>query len=107
MHILPELGASRNNDANVNRSAGNASHGSSPTVSAAAAKQTPSSGSATPESATVTLSKDSDGRFFYKVTNSQTGELILEFPPEAVRTVGKGIEEYVRQHARKKLEAKV
>jgi len=62
----------------------------------------------TEATSSVTLERDTNGKFFYRVTNSRTGEVIMEFPPEAVRTVSKGIEEYVQQHApsTKKLEAK-
>jgi hypothetical protein len=56
----------------------------------------------------VTLQKDSDRRFYYRVTDSRTGQPILEFPPEVIRNVGQGKEEYLKQHARpaKKLEVK-
>jgi hypothetical protein len=71
-----------------------------------AAKPAASIIAVTPESA-VSLQKDASGRFYYLVTNAQTGQPILEFPPEAVRNVGAGIAEYVQQHTRlNKLEAK-
>jgi hypothetical protein len=81
--------------------------GSAPARNMEPPKSAASELSAIPES-TVTLEKDSDGRFYYRVTDSQNGAVILEFPPEAVRNVGQGIEEYVRQHTRptKRLEAK-
>jgi hypothetical protein len=70
-------------------------------------KQTSTAPPVDPESA-VTLQKDSDGRFYYLVTDARTGQPVLEFPPEVIRNVGQGIEQYLQQHARRgeKLEVK-
>jgi hypothetical protein len=102
MNILPEQKGSSAVDATQVK-ATSAPSGTSVKLAsshnASAAKTTAEPITVTPESA-VSLQKDSSGRFFYRVTNAQTGQVILEFPPEAVRNVGAGIEEYVQQHAR-------
>jgi hypothetical protein len=110
MLILPEVNGSRNEELNTTGPASNKNQETSKSVKSEQTKRTDTSHQApVPETPTsVTLNRDAEGKFFYRVTNSQTGELIMEFPPEAVRAVGKGIEEYVQEHARstKKLEAK-
>jgi hypothetical protein len=110
MHIRPELSGSKNEEIAAPRSTRSKDHDAPMSTESEQAKPSVSSPALpnTEATSSVTLERDTDGKFFYRVTNSRTGELIMEFPPEAVRTVSKGIEEYVQQHARstKKLEAK-
>jgi hypothetical protein len=109
MYILPELNGLRHEDASTSGSGKKVQ--SSPEASRSEGSERQGASPPLPgvetTTSSVTLERDSDGKFFYRVTNSRTGETIMEFPPEAVRTVSKGIEEYVQQHTRTaKLEAK-
>jgi hypothetical protein len=47
----------------------------------------------------VTLHQDSHGRAYYLVSDARSGQEIIEIPPEAVRAVGQGIQEYLREEA--------
>jgi len=49
----------------------------------------------------VTFRRDSNGRIYYVVADAQSGEEILEVPPKAVREVGQGIEDYLKQEESK------
>ena len=49
----------------------------------------------------VTFRRDSNGRIYYVVADAQSGEEILEVPPKAVRDVGQGIEDYLKQEESK------
>ncbi len=49
----------------------------------------------------VTFRRDSNGRIYYVVSDAQSGEEILEVPPKAVRDVGQGIEDYLKQEESK------
>ncbi len=49
----------------------------------------------------VTFKRDSNGRIYYVVSDAQSGEEILEVPPKAVRDVGQGIEDYLKQEESK------
>ena len=49
----------------------------------------------------VTFRRDSNGRIYYVVSDAQSGEEILEVPPKAVREVGQGIEDYLKQEESK------
>ena len=44
----------------------------------------------------VTRREDSDGRSYYVVSNSLSGQEIIEVPAKAVRDVGQGIQEYLK-----------
>jgi hypothetical protein len=45
----------------------------------------------------VTLKRDINGRVYYSVADAKSGQEILEVPPKALRDVGQGIEEYVKE----------
>lgn len=45
----------------------------------------------------VTLHQDAHGRAYYLISNARSGQEIIEVPPEAVRAVGQGIQEYLKQ----------
>jgi len=47
----------------------------------------------------VTLHQDANGRAYYLISNARSGQEIIEVPPEAVRAVGQGIQEYLKQEA--------
>ncbi|MGA2429201.1 MAG: hypothetical protein ABSH13_11950 [Candidatus Acidiferrum sp.] len=49
----------------------------------------------------VTFRRDDNGRVYYVVSDAHTGEEILEVPPKAVRDVGQGIEDYVKNEESK------
>ncbi len=44
----------------------------------------------------VTVRRDTNGRVYYSVTDTNSGQEILEIPPKALRTVSQGIEDYVK-----------
>lgn len=44
----------------------------------------------------VTVRRDTNGRVYYSVTNTNSGQEILEIPPKALRDVSQGIEDYVK-----------
>jgi uncharacterized FlaG/YvyC family protein len=45
----------------------------------------------------VTYRQDSNGRVYYSVSDAKSGQEILEVPPKALRDVGQGIEEYLKE----------
>jgi hypothetical protein len=45
----------------------------------------------------VTLRRDTNGRVYYVVSDASSGQEILEVPPKAIRDVGQGIEDYLKQ----------
>jgi hypothetical protein len=45
----------------------------------------------------VTFRRDSNGRIYYVVSDANSGQEILEVPPKAVRDVGQGIEDYLKE----------
>jgi len=47
-------------------------------------------------STSVSFRRDSTGRVYYVVSDSNSGKEILEVPPENVRAVGEGIEDYLK-----------
>ena len=49
----------------------------------------------------VTFRRDSNGRIYYVVSDAQSGEELREVPPEAVRSVAEGIDEYLKQQETK------
>ena len=49
----------------------------------------------------VTFRKDSQGQIFYVLTDAQSGEEIRQVPPEEIRKVGEGIEQYLKQQETK------
>jgi uncharacterized FlaG/YvyC family protein len=49
----------------------------------------------------VTFRRDTNGRIYYVVSDAHSGEEILEVPPKAVRDVGQGIEDYLKQEESK------
>jgi uncharacterized FlaG/YvyC family protein len=49
----------------------------------------------------VTFRRDSNGRIYYVVSDAHSGEEILEVPPKAVRDLGQGIEDYLKEEESK------
>jgi uncharacterized FlaG/YvyC family protein len=49
----------------------------------------------------VTFRRDSNGRIYYVVSDTSSGQEILEVPPKAVRDVSQGIEDYLKQEQSK------
>ena len=49
----------------------------------------------------VTFRKDSQGQIFYVLTDAQSGKEIRQVPPEEIRKVGEGIEQYLKQQETK------
>lgn len=49
----------------------------------------------------VTLRRDTNGRVYYVVSDAKSGQEILEVPPKALRDVGQGIEDYLKQQQSK------
>jgi secreted PhoX family phosphatase len=49
----------------------------------------------------VTYRQDNNGRVYYSVSDAKSGEEILEVPPKALRDVGQGIEEYLKEEQSK------
>jgi hypothetical protein len=45
----------------------------------------------------VTLRRDTNGRVYYVVSDAKSGQEILEVPPKALRDVGQGIEDYLKE----------
>jgi uncharacterized FlaG/YvyC family protein len=45
---------------------------------------------------TYDLQRDADGKFFYALVDPHTGKVISETPPEAIREVGKSIDEFLK-----------
>jgi hypothetical protein len=62
----------------------------------AKAASTLSTDSADP-STDVTVRRDNNGRVYYVVSDANSGQEILEVPPKALRAVGQGIEDYVKE----------
>jgi len=73
------------------KSAGKESTGDIPLSSAAIAVQPPN----------VTFRRDSNGRIYYVLSDAQSGREIEELPPEVVRYVAQGIEDYLKQEQAK------
>lgn len=65
----------------------------------AAAAQPSGQNHAVPEQLNLSFRKDNDGKLYYVVTDEQTGQVVREVPPEAVRHVGDGIAEYLKAQA--------
>lgn len=49
----------------------------------------------------VTYRRDNNGRVYYSVSDAKSGQEILEVPPKALRDVGQGIEDYLREEQSK------
>jgi hypothetical protein len=49
----------------------------------------------------VTYRRDNNGRFYYAVSDAKSGQEILEVPPKALRDVGQGIEDYLKEQQTK------
>lgn len=49
----------------------------------------------------VTLRRDTNGRVYYVVSDANSGQEILEVPPKALRDVGQGIEDYLKEEQSK------
>jgi uncharacterized FlaG/YvyC family protein len=47
----------------------------------------------------LSFRKDWDGRTYYVVTNAQSGQIVREIPPEEMRQVSRGVEEYLKSQA--------
>jgi hypothetical protein len=45
----------------------------------------------------VTVRRDTNGRVYYMVSDATSGQEILEIPPKALRDVGQGIEDYLKE----------
>jgi|SRR3954470_11538828 hypothetical protein len=45
----------------------------------------------------VTFRRDAQGQFYYVLTDAQSGREIRQVPPEELRKVGEGIEEFLKQ----------
>jgi hypothetical protein len=45
----------------------------------------------------VTVRRDNNGRVYYVVSDANSGQEILEVPPKALRDVGQGIEDYLKE----------
>jgi len=41
--------------------------------------------------------RDTNGRVYYMVSDANSGQEILEIPPKALRDVGQGIEDYLKE----------
>ena len=54
-----------------------------------------------PRQTDVTFRRDSNGRIYYVVADARSGQEILEVPPKAVRDVGQGIEDYLKEEESK------
>jgi len=48
------------------------------------------------EQPNVTFRRDSNGRIYYVVSDAQSGDEIEELPPEEVRNVAAGIQDYLK-----------
>ena len=51
--------------------------------------------------ANVTFRRDPKGQIYYVVTDAQSGKELRQVPAEAVRKVGEGIDEYLKQQEAK------
>ena len=51
------------------------------------------------EALNLSFRKDSDGRTFYVLIDPQSGQIVREIPPEQIRQLGRGIEEYLKSQA--------
>jgi len=49
----------------------------------------------------ITFRRDAAGQFYYVLTDAQSGKEIRQVPPEELRKVGEGIEEYLQKQAAK------
>jgi len=49
----------------------------------------------------VTLRRDTSGRVYYVVSDANSGQEILEVPPKALRDVGQGIADYLKEEQSK------
>ncbi len=49
----------------------------------------------------VTFRRDPNGRVYYVVSDAQSGKEIQQLPPQAVRNVGQGIDEYLKKQEAK------
>ncbi len=56
---------------------------------------------AQPPETDVTFRRDPSGRIFYVLTDVRSGKELEELPPAAVRKVGQGIEDYLKQRESK------
>ncbi len=52
-----------------------------------------------PEALSLSFRKDSNGRTYYVLTDPQSGQIVREVPPEEIRQVGQGIEDYLKSQA--------
>jgi uncharacterized FlaG/YvyC family protein len=51
--------------------------------------------------ANVTFRRDAAGQIYYVVSDAETGKELREVPPEELRKVGQGIEEFLKQEQQK------
>jgi uncharacterized FlaG/YvyC family protein len=49
----------------------------------------------------VTFRRDAQGQFYYVITDAQSGRELQQVPPEELRKVGEGIEEFLQQQQSK------
>jgi len=81
--------AAQNISATV-KSQGQESGGEAPLINPAASAEQPN----------VTFRRDTNGRIYYVVSDAQSGDEIEELPPEEVRNVAAGIEDYSKDQAK-------
>src|SRR5262249_17700224 len=49
----------------------------------------------------ITFRRDASGQIYYVLTDAQSGKELRQVPPEELRKVGEGIEEYLQKQAAK------
>jgi len=99
---LPAVdGADSSTASTLRNSQGSATQASADAAAANAETTTPqvSKPDATPEPLSLSFRKDSSGTTYYVILDSQTGQVVREVPPEEVRQVGDGIEQYLKAQA--------
>jgi uncharacterized FlaG/YvyC family protein len=51
------------------------------------------------EPLSLSFRKDSNGRTYYVLTDPQSGQIVREIPPEEIRNVSQGIDDYLKSEA--------
>jgi len=114
MKIVPDPTAGAAANASAGASASPSKPRASLSAHAAASLETYSSSPASsgrvipvqPET-NVTFRRDQNGRIYYVLTDGKSGKELQEIPPEQVRSVGQGIEEYLKREGAQKDTARV
>jgi uncharacterized FlaG/YvyC family protein len=109
MRVAPELpttsGADNGAAANVKNSQSNTlqngtnSNASLQKSAEAEAQQTQSAPETNATDLSVSFRKDPAGKIYYVLTDSQTGQVVREVPPEELRQVSEGIDDYLKAQA--------